>query len=845
MNKEQVVQDIVDYQYCVKPQEAQDSYENKQNAIDVVSIDVQNNLDDIIREFENEVENNEVDGTLDMWGEIYETCKSPDVILEELKQLKQGKVEEAVTGDFRQRYKDIKLMDQACRSINDEDYVDIWLSEGCPDESTQEDYEDIASDDEEYERIFKLFKSLMKDAVEDGLYKCPVDAYEYAKQFEPELKNLGMEKYTESKDSEIYDNEYSNLELYIYLTSYTGWSPEDMGFSSEKEFKNIVKEETEAINILYTEDPIDSEYYPPMSSVSYPAVISGKVKLILNDGREFVGDADKDGPLALMEDVVQLARMTEVTKDDKLQESSEESNFISDMKNIKNNLYDYVANNYYKLGKEELKELALNAIYVAENDAQIVAEILERNELVEEDYTQANVTNTGKVSVFGEKDKKEESNNYYLDTLGVNPYDVNYEKNPKALEILNKFKANNKLESLFDYLASGVTEPFENEITYLSYVAGTDIEDYEQYNGKLEESKTDDAVETRIKQAKEWKKKLSSIKGDEAEVQLEELVDEILEKIKYIKDNNFAGEDLYSGMEDVLDDEDARDRGPATYVRSVKVNMRNILDDFINNYKQAYEEENLTESASKNLDKITKAVKYLIDADRDYYEELIDMYNITNGGSLLRRAYNDGDSEGLEDTLKELNINDKEAEEVFQKIYKQLTESKEVKTESPEDYSKPVKVDGKWFRYNYKYSEVEYITHESNEFGPVEVIDSVGLSKENWENKEERETYLQDWSRQLDDQVASEVDTEEFSNLFPSKLSGINKQFTYEHCSYNEPNEYRYMFTTEEDMNKAKQVLEQYGKVLEVDPDDYKEYEDDLSKISNCLVVRFNDGVLK
>jgi len=43
-------------------------------------------------------------------------------------------------------------------------------------------------------------------------------------------------------------------------------------------------------------------------------------------------------------------------------------------------LYDYVANNYYKMTPDELKELALNAIYVADADTKIIQEYLARNE---------------------------------------------------------------------------------------------------------------------------------------------------------------------------------------------------------------------------------------------------------------------------------------------------------------------------------------------------------------------------------------------------------------------------------------------------------------------------------
>ena len=53
-------------------------------------------------------------------------------------------------------------------------------------------------------------------------------------------------------------------------------------------------------------------------------------------------------------------------------------------------LYDYVANNYYKMSQEELKEIALDAIYVANNDAKIIDEYTERmDESVDTDVEKA------------------------------------------------------------------------------------------------------------------------------------------------------------------------------------------------------------------------------------------------------------------------------------------------------------------------------------------------------------------------------------------------------------------------------------------------------------------------
>ena len=104
-------------------------------------------------------------------------------------------------------------------------------------------------------------------------------------------------------------------------------------------------------------------------------------------------------------------------------------------------------------------------------------------------------------------------------------------------------------------------------------------------------------VEARINQVKEWKQKVE----DAVEAtDLEEIVTDILEFAEDIKDNNFAGEDLYSGMSSVLDNGDAEARGPVTYVRSVKRDMQNILDDFIDNYEQAFDEESLEEAKVGN-----------------------------------------------------------------------------------------------------------------------------------------------------------------------------------------------------------------------------------------------------
>ena len=100
-----------------------------------------------------------------------------------------------------------------------------------------------------------------------------------------------------------------------------------------------------------------------------------------------------------------------------------------------------------------------------------------------------------------ESKKITENTEYWEKTIGFNPYDVNYEKNSQALDIIEKFKEAGKLDSLFDYFAAGLVEPFKTEKDYLEYVADTDISDYEIYNGKLEESKNGKYTDEEIRKA--------------------------------------------------------------------------------------------------------------------------------------------------------------------------------------------------------------------------------------------------------------------------------------------------------------------------------------------------------
>ena len=62
----------------------------------------------------------------------------------------------------------LKAMDEAVRGMNDEYAMDSWLMVGVPDEASEEDYEFIAENHEEYMDIAKLFARIVtKYAKED------------------------------------------------------------------------------------------------------------------------------------------------------------------------------------------------------------------------------------------------------------------------------------------------------------------------------------------------------------------------------------------------------------------------------------------------------------------------------------------------------------------------------------------------------------------------------------------------------------------------------------------------------------------------------------------------------
>lgn len=89
--------------------------------------------------------------------------------------------------------------------------------------------------------------------------------------------------------------------------------------------------------------------------------------------------------------------------------------------------------------------------------------------------------------------------------------------------------------------------------------------------------------------------------------------------------------------------------------------------------------------------------------------------------------------------------------------------------------SKPYKLNGKLFRYNFTTCTVEYIqkadedevktdeewkrTHGGRSLFGIDgdgytILDTIGLGRENWERKEVRDCYLSAWCNDLDEELA-------------------------------------------------------------------------------------------
>lgn len=254
--------------------------------------------------------------------------------------------------------------------------------------------------------------------------------------------------------------------------------------------------------------------------------------------------------------------------------------------------------------------------------------------------------------------------------------------------------------------------------------------------------------------------------------------------------------------------------------------------------------DNLETTVAKEADKAKKeeGKKIVGDNDRDFgvYQQYIMSNVYCDNETMMTSPEIIEDNAGLiaEDAAKEVVaqiFDGKEPEGIYQAtledytkeikrvilanidriVHLQNTEQEELNaklTEAKADgYSKPVKVDGKWFRYNYKYNELEYITHSSNEFGPIEVIDSIGVNPEDW--KEDKDLCIQ---RFLED-IKLEEDVDDLKTDEEPKEEELGAEVKLEESKDEKLEEAKYLIITRDkdyisNKKNIKELTTTYGK---------------------------------
>ena len=210
---------------------------------------------------------------------------------------------------------------------------------------------------------------------------------------------------------------------------------------------------------------------------------------------------------------------------------------------------------------------------------------------------------------------------------------------------------------------------------------------------------------------------------------------------------------------------DAVDYNDYKYSADSKDNIEGWLYGMVQAKNKIFE--NL-QSKNEEVQKKTEAPVYrkeLIDAAQSIYDEAEKKYKNSeiNLDTLVGIINSRSD---ISDELKDELIDFFELQEQeFEDSYKPVEESL-----SYTDYSKPIQIEDKWFRYNYKDGEIEYITHNTNEFGPIEVIDSIKASENDWNNVEKRKTFI---SKLTETKLVEDNEDEKY---FVVALSNSQKQ---------------------------------------------------------------------
>ena len=191
------------------------------------------------------------------------------------------------------KVKNLKLINQAAHSFNDEDLIDVWLTNGVPDGATEEDFEEIVNDTDstygtDYSSMIKLFTNLVKKAVEDKdseytFFECPEEAFNF-------VKNSINNNVTNVTRKELIGEgeELDKTKLEDRLASLKAQLEVDGDQLADDEKESIEKEIAD----------LEAKVYPIKES-SIPGDIIDTVELTLDDKGpgelRFVGDIDKYG----------------------------------------------------------------------------------------------------------------------------------------------------------------------------------------------------------------------------------------------------------------------------------------------------------------------------------------------------------------------------------------------------------------------------------------------------------------------------------------------------------------------------------------------------------------------
>lgn len=196
-----------------------------------------------------------------------------------------------------------------------------------------------------------LHEPLTSSQLQAGFKALGIDYKEFLEPIVKNMEEIRNEELTEStlievpkdaiesdlveniNDNSRFNYSYSSDEIYEKLLEETGWSYEDSGFDSEEEYEEYLKEEVDSIDKIISEDEL--VIIEPEMGVDYPGFKTGKVKMILKDGREFIGDADEEDGLPLISVVegTMVYPVDELDKDDPLLESKAEEEGLEEIVN--------------------------------------------------------------------------------------------------------------------------------------------------------------------------------------------------------------------------------------------------------------------------------------------------------------------------------------------------------------------------------------------------------------------------------------------------------------------------------------------------------------------------------